>query len=188
MDIFPEFRIQVLNGWLLLVGYFLGLSVVAGTFPAEKRRKLFLEPRHHKGDPRRVPLLLGRAAVISFVGLMIFSPLRLATPLLYTGLVVYFVGYVAVMASLLHFRRTPAGETVKVGLYRYTRNPQWLGLVLVYLGASVAVGSWLHLGLLLVLVYGYHFQILLEEEACLDLYGERYKAYMEQVPRYILLR
>jgi protein-S-isoprenylcysteine O-methyltransferase Ste14 len=31
-----------------------------------------------------------------------------------------------------------------------------------------------------------HFGILAEEEVCLRRYGESYRAYMEQVPRYFL--
>jgi protein-S-isoprenylcysteine O-methyltransferase Ste14 len=32
-----------------------------------------------------------------------------------------------------------------------------------------------------------HFGILAEEEVCLKLYGEAYRAYLKRVPRYFLL-
>jgi len=49
----------------------------------------------------------------------------------------------------------------------------------------MAVATWLQFALLAIVVMAYHFQILLEEEICLRLYGEEYKAYTEEVPRYV---
>ena len=187
MHLLPSLRLQFLNGWLLLAAYFLGLVLAVLTFPRDKRKKLFYEPSYCKPDPRRAILLLGRLAAVSFVGLMFFTPLRLGTSFFYVGLLLYALGYFAVMRSLLDYRHTAAAETVTKGLYRFSRNPQWVGLVLVFLGASVAVASWLHMALLAALVVAYHYQILLEEETCIRLYGESYLAYMGQVPRYLLL-
>jgi len=95
---------------------------------------------------------------------------------------------IIVITSLINFKQTPVDQTVTHGLYRFSRNPQWVGMVLVFLGEAFAVASWLHLGLLLILVMAYHFQILTEEEACMGFYGEEYQDYMSQVPRYLLWR
>jgi protein-S-isoprenylcysteine O-methyltransferase Ste14 len=40
--------------------------------------------------------------------------------------------------------------------------------------------------LLLILVFAYHFQILLEERVCLHTYGDAYETYAQDVPRYLL--
>lgn len=71
------------------------------------------------------------------------------------------------------------------GLYRYSRNPQWVGLVGVYVGTALATGAVLPLALVLILVGAYHVQILLEEAICLSAYGERFREYMTRVPRYL---
>jgi protein-S-isoprenylcysteine O-methyltransferase Ste14 len=90
-----------------------------------------------------------------------------------------------VMVSLHDFRSAPVDQPVTTGTYRVTRNPQWIGLVLVYLGATLAVATWFHLALLTVIVITYHYQILLEESVCGRFYGDKYKAYLQQVPRYV---
>jgi protein-S-isoprenylcysteine O-methyltransferase Ste14 len=187
MDFLPPLRFGILNGWLLLVTYFVGLTISALTFPPDKRKKLFLEPQYPRGHPRWIILALGRIAAISFVALTFFSQLRLGTYLFYLGVAVYAIGYFVVMVSLNDYKRAPADDVVTAGLYRYSRNPQWLGLVGVFVGTVLAVGGGLHLVLVLILVTAYHFQILLEEDICTSAYGTRYRDYMTGVPRYLLV-
>ena len=187
MDFLAPVRFGILNGWLLLVAYFIGLTISALTFRPDKRKKLFLEPHYPRGHPRRIILTLGRIAAISFVALTLFARLRLGADLFYLGLAVYVIGYSVVMVSLNDYKRAPTDELVTAGLYRYTRNPQWLGLVGVFVGTALAVGGWLHLILVCLLVIAYHFQILLEEGICESAYGAKYRDYMGQVPRYLLV-
>jgi len=187
MDFLPPVKFGILNGWLLLVAYFVGLTISALAFPPDKRKKLFLEPHYPRGHPRWFILALGRVAAISFVALTLFARLRLGSSLFCVGLAVYLIGYSVVMVSLYNYKRAPANDLVAAGLYRYSRNPQWLGLVGVFLGTALAVGGWLHLLLVLILVAAYHSQILLEEGICTSAYGEKYRDYMSQVPRYLLV-
>lgn len=187
MEFLPPVRFGILNGWLLLVTYFVGLTISSLLFPADKRKKLFLEPHYPRGHPRWIILALARVAAISFVTLTLFARLRMGTVLFYLGLAIYVIGYAVVMLSLNDFKRAPAGELVTTGLYRYSRNPQWLGLVGVLVGTALAVGGWLHLLLVLFVVVSYHFQILLEEGICSSAYGAKYGEYKRRVPRYLLV-
>jgi protein-S-isoprenylcysteine O-methyltransferase Ste14 len=187
MDFLPPLRFGILNGWLLLITYFVGLTIAALAFPADKRKKLFLEPHYPTGHARWIILTLGRIAAISFVALTLFARLRLDTALFYVGLAIYVIGYAVVMVSLNDYKRTPADELVTTGLYRYSRNPQWLGLAGVFVGTALTVGGWLHLLLVFLLVITYHFQILLEEGICESAYGDTYRDYMRRVPRYLLV-
>lgn len=180
----PALKFGLLNGWLLLLAYFGGLILNVLAFPRDLRRKLFYEPAYPRDNPRYWVLMLGRVCAITFVILMFFTPLGTGTPIFYVGLGLYLLGYAVVMLALLDYKRAPLGQPVQNGLYRFSRNPQWLGLVMVYLGASLAVGGWLHLLLVAGLTAAYHFQILLEEGACQHLYGEAYKVYTRITPRY----
>ena len=187
MDFLPPLRLGLFNGWLPLVAYFAGLTLSVLTFPRDKRKKLFLEPDYPRGHPRWIVLTLGRIAAISFVVLTFFTPLQLGTFLFYGGAALYLIGYLAVMVSLNDFRRTPADDVATTGLYRYSRNPQWLGLVGVFVGTGLALGGGLPLVLVLTLIAAYHFQILLEEGICEAAYGTTYRDYRKRVHRYLLL-
>lgn len=72
------------------------------------------------------------------------------------------------------------------GIYGITRHPQNLGSSLVILGCTIAIGSWLALLLFLIARVFLHQNLVAEEEACLQEYGQAYRSYMERVPRYLL--
>jgi protein-S-isoprenylcysteine O-methyltransferase Ste14 len=57
----------------------------------------------------------------------------------------------------------------------------------VLLGACIAIGSWPALIMLAAARLLSHLGIVVEEEACLKQYGEPYRAYLKQVPRYFVL-
>ena len=185
MSIVPPLRLDFLNGWLLLVAYFMGLTLSALAFPPDKRKKLFLEPHYPRGHPRWIILALGWIAAIAFVALSGFIGLQVGTWVFCLGLALYALGYLVVMVSLAAYRRALPEALVADGLYRHSRNPQWLGLVAVFLGMALAEGGWLPLILVLILVVAYHFQILLEEKVCTSAYGQSYSDYMKRVPRYL---
>lgn len=185
MDLIPAFRFALVNAWLPLMIYFLGLTASVLTFSRDMRKKLFLEPQYPVGHPRWFILLAGRIAAVAFVLLSVVTPLRVGTVLFYVGVALYVAGYAAVMVALADFKRALADAIATEGLYRYSRNPQWVGLVGVFVGTALATGAALPLALVLVLVGAYHVQILLEEEICLSAYGERYREYVARVPRYV---
>ena len=49
------------------------------------------------------------------------------------------------------------------------------------------MGSWIAFLLIAIGIVGAHYKVLAEEKACLQVYGESYRNYMDRVPRYFLL-
>ena len=96
-------------------------------------------------------------------------------------------GLVGLVLSMLSFRDTPMSEPVTRGLYRVSRHPQLVALFILFAGMCLAVGSWPALFALAISRALQHFGILAEEGACLAQYGDSYRAYLERVPRYLLL-
>jgi protein-S-isoprenylcysteine O-methyltransferase Ste14 len=129
---------------------------------------------------------VGQAATFAYIGMMVFTPLATGAPVFAVGVLIYAAGYGSVMVALYYFKHTPANQAVVAGPYRFSRNPQWVGLVLVLAGAAVMSGVWLHLGIILLVAMIYHLQILAEEKACLEQYGASFRTYMDKVPRYFL--
>jgi len=75
---------------------------------------------------------------------------------------------------------------IKDGVFGLSRNPMYLGMLLILAGEALCLGSlgpWLApLALLPVLVYRY---IKPEEEMLLDTFGDEYRRYMARVRRWI---
>jgi protein-S-isoprenylcysteine O-methyltransferase Ste14 len=174
-----------LNGWLPLLLYFGGLMAMALTHPVPARKRLFFEPAA-SNQARRLVILVGRVAAVVCHVLWLVSPLRRDAVSFIPGLLLYLVGYATVMRALLDYRGAPVDRPIEVGLYRRSRNPQWLGLVGVFSGTALMVATWVQLVSVAVLVLCYHTQILNEEDACLSHFGEAYRQYLTRVPRYVI--
>ena len=75
---------------------------------------------------------------------------------------------------------------VTTGLYRFSRNPMYLGMAIILIGLSVLLGNWLCLALVaMFILYVGHFQIRLEERALLAHFGSEYQHYCQQVRRWL---
>jgi protein-S-isoprenylcysteine O-methyltransferase Ste14 len=187
MKILPEFQIGLLNGWIPLMLYFIGLVLSVSLYSKESRVWLFNNP---KDSNKRVLIffrLFGQLAIMAYILMLILTPLNTNDPIFPVGVAIFSIGFVFEMGALYYFRKTPVGEPVVNGPYRVSRNPQWLGLFLVLLGSAIATGIWLYMGIVVVVGIIYHIQILDEEEACMKKYGESYRKYMNRIPRYFLL-
>jgi protein-S-isoprenylcysteine O-methyltransferase Ste14 len=82
----------------------------------------------------------------------------------------------------------PRGTSALVtgGLYRYTRNPMYLGLLLVLTGYTVWKGNVAGIAMLAVFVaYLTRFQIVPEERALAAKFGTQYEAYRQRVRRWL---
>ena len=83
---------------------------------------------------------------------------------------------------------TPSETTalVTAGMYRYSRNPMYLGLVLLTIAATIFFGTWLGIVIVVAFIFLLNFlQIIPEEEALLDIFGEEYVEYKKKVRRWI---
>ena len=184
MELFPQLKMTWLNGWLALMRMYAVVGLLMAALPREVVRRLY--DRSGWSKQQRTFSIYGKLVALGMIVLLIFSPLSSNLAILIPGAVVYGLGIVMLMWALFTYRRTPLDRPVTGGLYRISRNPQWVGLVLVFWGIAIATGTWLTLLLMAVLTPLGHFRIRGEEQACLAQYGESYRKYMEQVPRYFL--
>jgi protein-S-isoprenylcysteine O-methyltransferase Ste14 len=106
------------------------------------------------------------------------------------------VGIAVSIAAFVRFRqaRTTVNPTdpskasclVTDSVFRYSRNPMYLGLVLLLIGWALWLGSaspWLIPPLFMITVT--NLQIIPEERALARLFGEQYLAYQRSVARWI---
>ncbi len=75
---------------------------------------------------------------------------------------------------------------VASGMYKYTRNPMYLGMLLLLIGWTIWLGNPVGLPMLFIFVwYLTQFQIKPEEQALAELFGEQYNDYMQRVRRWL---
>jgi protein-S-isoprenylcysteine O-methyltransferase Ste14 len=184
MELMPAMRMGWLNGWILVCLLFLTYGIVLKLFPKEVVARLY--DKSGRGRRDKAMICVGAVLAAAYFLLIIVTPLKLGSGVLVAGLAVYVLGLAGFLTALIQFRNTPPGEPVTGGLYRLSRHPQQLSFFVIFLGVSIAVGSWLVLLIQAVSALFLHARVLAEERACLQRYGDSYRSYMKRVPRYLL--
>lgn len=76
-------------------------------------------------------------------------------------------------------------ELVTTGIYRFSRNPAFLGFDLMYVGVLLLYGNLLTLGFSVFAIVMLHLQILQEERYLVNTFGAQYQEYCRHVFRYL---
>ena len=126
-----------------------------------------------------------------------YSGIGMALPWRFAfALIVGTAGFAIVLAGVLAFRQakttvnplTPDATTTMVtsGIYRFTRNPMYLGFLLVLAGWAIYLANILAFALLpLFMWYMNRFQILPEERALDAKFSHAFTAYKCSVRRWL---
>ena len=140
--------------------------------------------------------------VALLTGLLMWSAARLVPPLALPGVMRVAVAVVLAgagvglaISGVLTFKRakttvnptTPAAASalVRTGVFRFTRNPMYLGLLLCLVAWAVYLSNALALLIVpLFVLYMNRFQIAPEERALATLFGDAYAAYKREVRRW----
>lgn len=79
----------------------------------------------------------------------------------------------------------PPENLVIVGLYRYMRNPMYLGVLIIDSGLALLFTSPLLALYLALLAIGFHLRVLMSEEKCLvRQFGDEWVQYKQSVSRW----
>jgi protein-S-isoprenylcysteine O-methyltransferase Ste14 len=97
--------------------------------------------------PPRIAMLFGLAAAALHWGLPVWNKMRFSYPVF--GAVTAAGGFMAMMWGWWLFKKhdvaiCPTQKTVRLvtrGIYRFTRNPMYLGFILMLLGLAFFVGT-----------------------------------------------
>jgi protein-S-isoprenylcysteine O-methyltransferase Ste14 len=142
----------------------------------------------------RPPLLYGIAFVVVLV-LGWFWPMPIVGRVVAVGvglvLVVFGVGIAMWGRRKMQAAGTnvdphrPATVLVKTGPFRFSRNPLYMALTLLFLGLSLVVNTWWGIVLLFPVLIIMHWGVILREERYLDQkFGASYQEYRSKVRRY----
>jgi protein-S-isoprenylcysteine O-methyltransferase Ste14 len=76
-------------------------------------------------------------------------------------------------------------KLVTGGIYRFSRNPAFVGFDLLYIGCALAFPNLLNTAITLAALILFHLQILSEERFLTAQFGDEYTAYRKTVMRYL---
>ena len=81
---------------------------------------------------------------------------------------------------------SPPQNLVIIGLYRFCRNPMYVGVVVLVLGWAIVAASPLLVSYWILLPVAFHLRVIFYEEKCLgQLFGPQWEEYRSSVPRWV---
>lgn len=157
-----------------------------------------------KGDKpakaRVIELLLraatGTGAVVQFASVLFprhLPALPAGPPLSIMGLIImalgctFFLPAITVMKNNWRagFSSNQNTSLVTWGIYRFSRNPAFVGFDLIYIGCVLACPNWINILTSVLAVVLFHVQIIGEERYLAGAFGEEYLRYRTKVRRYL---
>jgi protein-S-isoprenylcysteine O-methyltransferase Ste14 len=178
MSLRPTLELGMLNAWIFGIAFILLVYIPVLTFKDFNRK---MGQGEHYG---KTEVLM---TVLCFI-LMIFPivlPLKLGTALFYIGLIIFLLGLSITTLTIANAASTPLGKPFVNGVYRYSRNPGYLGQIMVFVGIGIASASWIYLVLSATLIVLTFLLISIEERMTLEKFGESYRQYMVRTPRWL---
>ena len=126
----------------------------------------------------------------------IFPKFEIRNEIVFFGSFMIISGLIIILSAIILFKKyqttiTPlnpsnATKLITDGLYKFSRNPMYLGLLLVLFGISIILNPTGGLFLIpLFILYLNIFQIVPEENAMVDLFKDEFLEYKENVRRWI---
>ena len=184
MSLVPAFEIGVLNTWIFMIWLIIqnfGIRILSKELYQRAGDPPDMKPSYaHKiAGYISMPLWLLTTAY------SIFLPLQLGTVWFYIGLVFFLLGLITNIFATINFATTPIKEPVTKGIYRYSRHPIYVAILLIYLSVGIASASWVFMLLSIVWLVLVYISAVDEERYCLDKYGVAYRKYFDRTPRWI---
>ena len=170
MSLIPEFELGIWNAWILVIPMLIiSFSDMRATAARESGKA---------GDFQ----LTRKENRLTYA---VFLPLQLGTIWLYSGLIICLFGMIFTIVAILNFATSPKDKVITTGLYRFTRNPTYIGMILMQIGIGIACSSWLYLILAVALMILLNANLSAEERYCLYRFGDDYRKYKNNTPRWI---
>jgi protein-S-isoprenylcysteine O-methyltransferase Ste14 len=182
MSLIPEFELGLWNAWILIIPILIiSFSDMRATASRESGKAGNFQLTRKEN---RLTYAVFLPMVVSWV-YAVFLPLQLGTTWLYSGLIICLFGMIFTSVAILNFATSPKDKVITKGLYRFTRNPTYIGIILMQIGLGIACSSWLYLLLTLALMILLNANLSAEEHYCLYRYGDAYQKYKNSTPRWI---
>ena len=184
MNLFPEIKLGLLNGWIYFVFYLIVFGITMSTCSREVKKRLI--DRSLWDKKTKIITASGKLFSLANIIMIFLASLQIGTFEFIIGTVLYLIGLTGLVISIINYRNAPLEKPITRRLYKLSRNPQILMIFITFTGMVLIIGSWINLIFLCITVITTHFSILGEEKALTEQYGESYLEYKNQVPRYFL--
>lgn len=184
MNLIPEFTISWMNAFWFSLLFIITNFVMIKVFPEHYKKRVLTIPKFDN----LLTQVIGIFNFFLFQGLIIMSifiPIKYKSVFFIPGTALFFISYVFYVISLINYATTNPDKPVVKGMYRYSRNPQQITTIIMWLGIGLTMSNFLVLIICLIQVITVYPTFIAQEKYCIKKYGDVYCEYMNKTPRYL---
>lgn len=185
MDFLPQFTISIHNAFWFSFLFWISNLIILKIYPSHYKDRVLKRPDFNEGFQKFV----GTFNFFLFQGLIIvvlFMPLKIDSSYFIVGLVLFVISFVAYIMSLVNYATSNPEKTVTKGIYKLSRNPQQISTIFMWIGIGLITNCILIIAICIFQLFTVYPTFKAQETFCIEKYGENYKIYMKQTPRYFL--
>jgi len=183
MNIFAVHSFGFFNIWLLMVLYALPilLTIIFHKhvfYPTSSRFSSSRSSREH------TLFIVSKIIMLIYFLYAIVVPAHLDTSYAITGFIIYIIGFAVYSAAWITIATSKGGKIFSNGPFRFSRHPVYISSAVLFIGAGFVSKSYFFLGLSLLVGISHMRNALAEEKICLETFGDEYRRYMANTPRW----
>ena len=184
MRVFAVHSFGSFNLWLLMVLY--GLPILL-TIIFHKRVFLPTSSRFSSSRSSREYnlFIISKIFMLIYFLYAIMVPIHLDISTAIIGLMIYIIGFLFYSTAWLTIATSRGGKIFSTGPFRFSRHPVYVSSAIMFFGAGLVSKSCFFLGFSLLVGISHMHNALVEERICLETFGEEYRQYMENTPRWL---
>ena len=121
MTAIPQLELGISNGWILLLAYAVGFLLALAPFSKDDKARLFADPKLKLRGIKRAILHIGQLVAVTFIVIMVLTPITLASGVLVGGVAIYVLGYSMVLISLRYCQESlkmSTNRSLKMSAFR----------------------------------------------------------------------
>jgi protein-S-isoprenylcysteine O-methyltransferase Ste14 len=131
--------------------------------------------------------IVGLTVILNGVLMGLLGPPRVLDELRIIAWIAFGMGCALVILSILTLRTKGTKAVIDSGVYAVVRHPMYLGGIFFYVYMILWAQHWIVAILAIVGMVCVYFTMKIEEERCIEKFGDVYRQYMRSVPRANLL-
>ena len=184
MSIIPAFQIGVWNAWIFMVWLFIQNYGIR-FFSKEIYQKAGGSSEVELNQSQKITSYASITLWLLTTIYSVFLPFKLDTIWFYIGLFIFLLGFIINIFVTINFVTTPMEEPVIKGVYRYSRHPMYLAMLLIYFSVGIASASWIFLLATIIWLILIKLSVGDEERYCMEKYKDVYREYVNRTPRWV---
>ncbi len=177
-------QISLFNAWLLSAPIAI-IGIDIAVFHRETAKRMADMTGYSRKD--KAATISASVAPYPFMFLTIFIPPSSNKVAAVIGALLYAVGLIGFVVAVVNYIKTLPGVLTTNGIYKVSRNPMYVTALLAFTGIAVITLNVLLTILLIIMILLHHMMILSEEKVCAKRFGQQYKQYTGNTPRYLFL-